>query len=191
VFKRRKSRSRLQHLKEAVWPSAGWIRALTYWGHRLIRLKGTPHSIALGLAFGAAVSMTPFVGLHLVLTLLLCWIFGGQGLAGAIGTFVGNPWTFPFIWVFTYRLGSAILGMEAGMHPTIELSLGDLLNSPFDTIAPMIGPMIVGSIPCAIAAWWLMYLPSKYLITGHRRRRAERLAAREKRSIMGGGAHQG
>jgi uncharacterized protein (DUF2062 family) len=181
----------LEHLKEAIWPSAGFTRALTYWGHRLIRLKGTPHSIAMGLAFGAAISMTPFVGLHLVLTLLLCWAFGGQALAGLIGTFVGNPWTFPFIWIFTYRLGSAILGMEAGIHPTIELSLGDLLHSPFDTIAPMIGPMIIGSIPCAIAAWWLMYLPSKYLITGHRRRRAERLAAREKRSIMGGGAHQG
>lgn len=188
MFKRRKSRSRLEHLKEALWPSAGWTRTLTYWGHRLIRLKASPHSIATGLAAGAAVSMTPFLGLHFVLTLLLCWMFGGQTLAGIIGSFVGNPWTFPFIWIFTYRLGCAILGLDAGMHPTIDLSLSDLLDSPFRTIAPMLGPMIVGSIPTAIAAWWIMYFPSKYLITAHRRRRAEHLAAREKRSLADGGA---
>jgi len=191
VFKRRKSRSRLEQLKESFWPSAGWTRTLTYWGHRLIRLKGSPHSIAVGLAFGAAVSMTPFIGLHFVLTLLLCWMFGGQSLPGIVGTFVGNPWTFPFIWIFTYRLGCAILGLEAGMHPSIELSLGDLLHSPFRSIAPMLGPMIVGSIPVAIATWWITYLPSKYLITVHRRRRAARILERERKLMADGGAQKG
>lgn len=191
MFKRRKRRSRLQHLREAIWPSAGWQRTLTYWGHRLIRLQGSPHSIAMGLAFGAAISMTPFLGLHIVLTLLMCWVFGAPTVAGLIGTLVGNPWTFPFIFMFAYRIGSAILGITAAMPASFELSFETLIHSPFEVLAPTLGPLIVGSIPVAITTWWITYLSSKYLIIARRRRRAAKLSARERGVIAGGGAQEG
>ena len=178
-------------MREALWPSAGWRRTLAYWGHRLIRLQGTPHSIALGLAIGAAISMTPFIGLHVVLTLLLCWVFGGQSLAGLIGTLVGNPWTFPVIFLFTYRIGCAILGFDTGINVTINLSLDTLIHSPFQSIAPMLGPMIVGSIPAAIAVWWATYVPAKYFITVRRRRRSAKLSERARKVFIDAGAPQG
>ena len=42
------------------------------------------------------------------------FVVRGNYLAAAIGTAVGNPWTFPFIWAGTYRLGSFMLGNRLG-----------------------------------------------------------------------------
>ena len=73
--------------------------------HRLARLPGTPHSIAAGFACGVAMSFTPLVGVHILLALFLSWLIGGSLFSAVIGTIVGNPWTFPFIWLWIYNLG--------------------------------------------------------------------------------------
>ena len=53
-----------------------------YWRARFRRLKGTPNSIALGIACGVAVSFTPFVGAHLMLAMLVAWMMRGNGNRG-------------------------------------------------------------------------------------------------------------
>jgi uncharacterized protein (DUF2062 family) len=178
VFQRRQKRSKLQHLKEVFWPTIGWLRAATYWSRRIIRLRGTPHSIALGLAIGAGVAITPFVGLHFVMMLLLCWALGGQVLAGLVGTFVGNPWTFPFIWWATHRLGCIILQTHAGFDGNAHITFHGLLDSPLRTLAPMLGPMLVGSIPLALIVGWAIYIPARHLIAKRQQRRADKLRLR-------------
>ena len=52
MFKRRVPLTRLQKLREWVWPSMGLVRAGRYTMHRLMRIKDTTHKIALGLAMG-------------------------------------------------------------------------------------------------------------------------------------------
>ena len=56
MFKRRRPLDSLSQFREWIWPRAGWYRASQYVLHRLLRLKGDGHSIALGLAIGAGVS---------------------------------------------------------------------------------------------------------------------------------------
>ena len=53
-----------------LWPRRGWTRMALYIQHRLGRLPGTPYRIAAGFACGAAISFTPFLGLHFVLAAL-------------------------------------------------------------------------------------------------------------------------
>ena len=79
-----------------------------YLTHRVVRIPGSSYSIACGLAFGAAVSFTPFIGLHFLISMGLAWVFRANVIAAAIGTVVGNPWTFPFIWLATYQTGILI-----------------------------------------------------------------------------------
>ena len=69
---------------------------------RLKRLQGTPYSIATGFACGVAISFTPFIGFHMILAALTAWLIRGNIIASAIGTIVGNPWTFPFIWLAVF-----------------------------------------------------------------------------------------
>src|SRR3954462_3668534 len=87
-----------------LWPRTGWRRAGHYLVTRIERMPGTPRSIAAGVATGVAVSLTPFVGLHLLLALGLASLAGGYLLAAAVGTLVGNP-RRPVILPATYRLG--------------------------------------------------------------------------------------
>ena len=115
LFKPRKPRSILYRARNILWPRAGWGRTLSYLRHRVARLPGTPESIAIGLACGIAVSFTPLIGFHFLVAALLAWVMGGNFLASALGTAFGNPWTFPLIWLWIYKLGTWILGAEAGV----------------------------------------------------------------------------
>src|SRR3546814_13256871 len=92
-----------------LWPRGGWRRSGIYVSHRLRRLPGTPYRIAAGFACGAAISFPPFIGLHFVLSAALALIVRGKIIPSAIGTDVGNPWTFPFIWLWTFSLGHWML----------------------------------------------------------------------------------
>jgi len=104
MFLRRKSPGFWLRVRNLIWPKMGLSRAWRYVVHRMARLKASPHAIALGFAAGAFASFTPFVGLHFILAGLIAFALRSSILASAIGTVVGNPLTFPFIWLSTYNV---------------------------------------------------------------------------------------
>lgn len=113
VFKRRTRRGWLRAAAEFFWPRGGWRRAASYVMHRLRRLPDTPHRICVGIAAGAFVSFWPIFGLHFIMAALVSWMFRGNILAALLGTFFGNPITFPIIAVSSMELGSWLLGNES------------------------------------------------------------------------------
>jgi uncharacterized protein len=129
------------------------------------------------------VSMTPFIGLHLVLSALLAWLIGGSLLASAIGTFIGNPLTYPVIWYSTFKLGSWMLGMDPAMHD-IDLSRG-VFTEALDELWPVLKPMTVGSLPVGIVAALISYYPVKQAVEAYQHRRRSRLALRGNREAVG------
>ena len=124
IFRRRQPRTTSQKARELVWPSAGWRRAGKYFWYRIVRMPGTPYSIAAGLACGVAVSFTPFLGIHFILAAIFAWIIRANLLASAIGTAAGNPYSFPFIWVLVYNVGIVILGWEGQSHRRLRAAAG-------------------------------------------------------------------
>ncbi len=166
-----------------VWPKAGWSRASRYIAHRVRRLPGTPYRIAAGFACGAAVSFTPFIGLHFVFAALFALLLRGNVVASAIGTAVGNPWTFPFIWVWTFALGQWLMGAEAASDLPAALSLSYIFERPMDVL----WPMTLGALPTALVVWMGTFWTARgavaeYQHVRHRRRRSKvraRTARRE------------
>ncbi|HET6519441.1 MAG TPA: DUF2062 domain-containing protein [Geminicoccaceae bacterium] len=174
MFRRRVALSLLQKLRGWVWPAGGWRRAGRYVAKRVVRMSGTPHSIAIGLAAGVAVSFTPFIGFHILLACLICLPFRGNVIAAAIGTAVGNPWTFPFIWVWIYTFGRWLLG-DAAPAPTLrELTPGLIFDRPWTVL----WPMVVGSIPTAIVAGVASYVPLVRAVAAYQEARRRRKARR-------------
>lgn len=188
MFQRRKKRLWHHNMREFVWPQMGWRRATRYIAHRVARLPGTPYSIAGGFACGAAISFTPFVFFHFILSALLAWIIRANIIASAIGTAVGNPWTFPFIWAWIYYLGNLILGRGESEFPELHFSFHSV-GAFFEFVAAhfldIFLPMVVGSIPTAIVVWFGFYWPIRYLVAVYQKRRVERRAAR-RQEIDGG-----
>ena len=171
MFRRRRKRGALQWARQLVWPDMGFRRALRYFGHRLGRLPGTPYSIAAGFAFGAAISFTPLFGLHIALAALMAWICRANILAAAIGTAVGNPWTFPMIWIVVYRTGVWALGVESGAPPPDDLTWRSVLEQFWGLFVPM----MVGGVPLGALVWLAFFWPGRYLVAGYQRARRQRL----------------
>jgi uncharacterized protein (DUF2062 family) len=112
LFRRRKKATQWERFKVWLWPRVSWRRSVLYFVKRTLRLSGSPHAIALGCAVGAFAAFTPFLGLHIVIAVVIAWLLRGNLIAGAVGTFIGNPLSFPFIWAGTYEVASS--SCEAG-----------------------------------------------------------------------------
>ncbi len=179
MFRRRKKTPLYDRVRGFVWPHIGWRRTGTYMYHRLMRLPGSAHSVAAGFACGVALSFTPFVGFHFVLAALLAWIIGANVIASAVGTIVGNPWTFPIIWLAIYRLGSLILGWEVAETLPEGFTFTYIVDHPFAVLLPM----TVGGIPLSVLAWILAYWPMRNFVAKYKRlRRRRRARIRKRRS---------
>jgi uncharacterized protein (DUF2062 family) len=182
VFRRRHPVPLKERLSRWLWPHIGWRRAGSYLAKRTMRLSGTPHSIAAGVACGVAISFTPFMGFHLIGTFLLAWLVRGSYLAGAIGTLTGNPWTFPFIWVATYKLGVVLLGTRAVHIAQVQdwSSAGPLAD-----VQAIFWPMVVGGIPFAVLAGLATYFPLVRVIAAYQEARARRRQSGRGRNAQG------
>lgn len=185
MFRRRQKQSFFIKVREFLWPSTGWSRAGHYMKHRLARIDGTPYAIAAGFATGAAISFTPFVGLHFIFAAIIAWIVRGNILTSAIGTAVGNPWTFPFIWAATYNLGINILGGDAADDLMEQLdqmfgsfTIVDLVNDPLNALGPFLEtiffPMLLGGIIIGASLWFFIYWPIYKLVLEHKIKRLKR-----------------
>ncbi len=203
MFARRFKPTLFARIKDFVWPRIGFRRSVKYIRHRLVRLPGTPYTIAGGFACGAAVSFTPFIGFHFILGAICAWTTRSSIIASAIGTAVGNPWTFPFIWTFVYNLGTWMLGAKSDDAAPMEslsrffqelwsligngiLWLGGMLQadaisteSAVETLntvgLTVLWPMFLASIPTALVVWIIFYFPLKYLVAGYQSARRARI----------------
>ena len=110
MFKRRERRSIFRFFYEVIFSFKGISRAIEYVAIRLKRIPDTPHKISLGMSCGIFASFTPLFGLHFIIAGLFSYVLRANVLASLIGTFVGNPITFPIITVFNLKLGEWILG---------------------------------------------------------------------------------
>jgi hypothetical protein len=175
MFKRRHPLPFHKRAGAVFWPRGGWRRSGAYVAHRLRRLPGTPYRIAAGFACGAAISFTPFIGLHFVLAALLAVAVRGNVIAAAIGTVVGNPWTFPLIWLWIYSLGRWVLGFRYSAKGLPEdMTIQHIVDHPFEVLLPM----VVGGIPTAIVAWFVFFWPLQRAVAEYQKARKRRLRKR-------------
>ncbi len=166
MFKRRKALTILQSIRQSIWPSMGWKRGITYIKHRILRLSGSTHSIALGLSIGLGVSFTPLIGVHLIQAIIIAWILRANIFASIMGTFVGNPWTFPFFWWAGFSLGNFLFGIfgikGAGELPR-DLTLPIIWDMVFSEPLTLFLPWMLGGYLLVILTIFLSY-PIYYLL---------------------------
>ena len=200
MFRRRKPLSALKQLRAVIWPERGFRRLFSYIFQRIIRLPGTPASIASGFASGIAASFTPFLGLHFILAGALAMLFRGNVLASAIGTFFGNPWTFILIWLADYEVGLGVIhafGFGADLQ---VLSIDELVaimgnvirflsftgNMPWSNLSRDIEqvfmPLLIGGMVLGTIAWVGSFLMTLWAVKGWRLHRAKRLLKAVQRS---------
>ncbi|HEX2020512.1 MAG TPA: DUF2062 domain-containing protein [Aurantimonas sp.] len=158
LFRRRQPENFASRLRTVLWPRRSFARSFQYFRKRVLRLNATPHAIAAGFAAGVAASFTPLLGFHFLIAFALAYVVAGNMAASALGTIVGNPVTFPFIWGTTYEVGQYVLHSEA-IDGSAPQYLGiALMHMDFAAIwKPLVKPMLVGAIPLGLAAGLIAY----------------------------------
>jgi len=183
LFARRTRPPLGERMRVALWPRRSFARSFAYFRKRVLRLQASPHAIAAGVAAGAFASCTPLMGFHFLLSFAVAWVIGGSMIAAAIGTAIGNPLTFPIIWLSSFQLGELLVGRgsEAVRPSRIDLSF-DLITSSFATLWPTLKPMLVGGVVIGTVVGAVLYVLVRSAVAVAQAMRAERLAVSARRS---------
>ena len=177
LFRRRNPLSLSERFRLAIWPSNGWKRSVRYITKRVLRLSGSPHAIAAGFAAGVFASFTPFIGFHFVISFLIAFLIGGNMLAAAFGTAVGNPLTFPVIWLTSYKIGNFMLGVEHVEMPADAIS-ANLAGQSMGAIIPLIQSLTLGGLPLGIGFGLAAYFAARCAVKSYQGARRRRLEVR-------------
>jgi uncharacterized protein (DUF2062 family) len=126
----------------------------------LLTLNHTPHGIALGVALGVFIAITPTYGFHTLLVILAAFLIPkANKIAIFLGTNISLPPTLPFITWGGYEIGRLIF---PGKYPQLSeeffkglsrLSVWNILM----TIKHLYLPLFVGSVVLGIACGLLFY----------------------------------
>ncbi|MBL4733379.1 MAG: DUF2062 domain-containing protein [Rhizobiaceae bacterium] len=173
LFDRRNPPNWRETLRISIWPRRSWARSGKYVAKRIMRLTASPHAVAAGVAAGVFSSFTPFMGFHFLIAFAISYVVAGNFLAAGLGTFIGNPVTFPFIWGATYTSGNFILHgksgdgngsgiAELGNISWTELGWSGLLDMIVGVWEPLIKPMLVGGIPIGTAFAITAYILTRW-----------------------------
>jgi len=154
-----------------------FVRVRRFVARNILHTNDPPHALALGLALGMFVALTPTVGFQMLMVVALASLFKANRIVGIPVVWISNPATFVPIYYPSYRVGCRLLGMEA-------ISLGwwrRLAEPPEGMIAAItfywknlmhvIGPLTVGCLAVATPIATVTYVLGYRMITAYRLRR--------------------
>jgi uncharacterized protein (DUF2062 family) len=102
----------------------------------VLHLDEEPARLAAGMAVGMFIGVTPFYGLHTLLALAAAFLFRLNKAATVTGAWINLPWSAPFVYAFSLKLGEAVLSGDfsqfswAGVAGLAESARGALRGSP-------------------------------------------------------------
>lgn len=146
-------------------------RTRRYYYLRFIRLKGTPHSLALGSAIGVFVGITPTIPFHTIVIFVLTIFSRSSFIAGLIASWVVcNPLTYIPQYYLSLRIGNLVTPYELSwgqVKSVLEIILSDvsfttrmnaLLTIGYEAIIVMIIGGIILALPFTIISYYLSYM---------------------------------
>ena len=160
-------------------------RLSKYFYLKFIRLRGEPHSLALGTAIGVLVGLSPTMPLHTVIILAATMSTRSSAIAGIISSWiVCNPLTYFPIYYFSMVVGNFVtpyhLNWQRIQHSLSALtshqgfldSIHEIAGLGFETVVVMIIGGLVLALPFTIVSYYL----SLHLFRQIRQKRLKKLA---------------
>jgi uncharacterized protein (DUF2062 family) len=159
-----------------VYRKRSWHRTLRYFHYRLLRLRGSPETIARGLAVGVFAGWFPWFGLQTLVAIALALVVRGNKVVAAAATWISNPFTYVPIFAFNYQVGRWLLGANDEPFEMAALSnLEGIKELGGDIVLTLFfGSLVIGSISASIA-----YIVGHWLIIRARQQRRRRYTRRK------------
>ncbi|MBA2125265.1 DUF2062 domain-containing protein [Hyphomicrobium methylovorum] len=181
----------LRNRLSVAWESVGrWTsllaplrKRLSYYWRRLLRIRATPHEVALGCAAGVFAACTPFIGFQMAMAGALAFLLRVSIPAAMLGTFIGNPLSWPAIWGASYVAGVWVLGHDPAyatehfvetanaLSKTLLEPSPETLDTAVVTLSPFVEPMVVGGLLVGLVAALFSYYPTRQAVRVFQKRR--------------------
>lgn len=161
---------------------------ITYWNkikkhfcslfEKIKRLQGNPHYVAMGMAIGVFVGITPTIPFHTAIAIILAFILRGSKPAAAIGVWIANPLTIPLFYYGDYKVGTGLFGGGLGEGPDIgamiqALESGIPLVDKLEIIKAFLSHhfgvacmMVAGGVVLAVIPTIATYILTRKLVAG-------------------------
>jgi uncharacterized protein (DUF2062 family) len=127
---------------------------------RLLKIRGEPREIAFGFALGIFVGMSPTMGLQILIAVFFAALFKWNKISAAVGVFITNPLTAPFIYSANYFVGAKIYGLKKNFNLTDDFGVSTLSTmiqkTPRILYALIIGGVVLG-LPLAVAGYYFSF----------------------------------
>lgn len=124
---------------------------------RVIRMKASAHSIAMGMAVGIFVGFMPIIPFQTIVAVALAFVVRANKITAALGTWVSNPVNMIPFYSMLFFVGQLVLpfsDIHFDLRPE-HLELKSLLTHGWEVVLIMIvGGLILG-VPSALIAYFL------------------------------------
>jgi uncharacterized protein (DUF2062 family) len=162
---------------------SGLKSRLLYFWRKVLQLRATPHEVALGFAIGVFAACTPFLGIQTLLACLIAFLLRVSMPAALLGTFVGNPLSWPAIWSASYVSGALLLGQDptdAGnqlsetanvLSATLAAPSTETFGAAVNNLSPLAEPMVLGGLLVGLIAAVFSYYPTRRAVRIFQRHR--------------------
>lgn len=161
-------------------------RQLKYYYIRFLRLRGEPHELALGMAIGVFSGMLPILPFQIALAVALALLFKSSKITAALGTWVSNPLNWYFIYLYDFKLGAYLLGVEGGheMLKSVMASIsrgdemaviwGKLFSSGLTLVSTLlVGGILIGAVT-AVPTYFIFFKVFQKIREWRQKRKAEK-----------------
>lgn len=159
-----------------------YYRQIKYYYLRFIRLRGEPHELALGVAFGVLAGMMPIMPFQMALAVTLALLFKGSKITAALGTWVSNPLNWYFLYYYSYKIGASLLGLpgRSKIFSSVMASVREgeeamvIIGKIFGAGGVMMAAFLVGGLVMALLAAvpsYFIFLRIFHIVRAWRERR--------------------
>ena len=125
----------------------------------VIKIKKSPHSIALGFAIGTLIAILPTFGFGLLIGLVLLLFFKKVSKLSLIAAFIfWNPFMLVPIYLFSYKIGDALMSAL----PIIKLRF-ELFNNAYNlTLRFLVGNFIIAFTASVLSYFSIKYFAKRF-----------------------------
>lgn len=145
-------------------------RAIRYNYLRVMRLKVSTHSIALGVAVGVFTGCLPVLPFQTVVAVALAFVCRCSKVAAAAGTWVSNPLNWIPFYTACFFIGNGLIPIDVTFDPH-HMELKELLDQGGGIVIVMMTGGLVMAIPSSILSYFITFKA----VTRFRQRRMMRL----------------
>jgi hypothetical protein len=120
----------------------------------LLTVRDTPRRIAATFAAGIFIGISPLIGIHTLLGLLIAQAFGLNRFVMLSGVYITNPWSVVPIYTFCTWVGMLVLGVDYVL-PEVDwhtVTASAVIHELRHVLMPfVVGTTIVGSAAAALS----------------------------------------